>query len=1082
MNDSPLEPWQILASIRDNYYGRARWRKILSGQALMETLGARVPTDAEAARILAGTPSAESREALRNPAIQKALAVKLCLPGDIFTFHAKRLDDWIAQNKPRAGISVQSDCFFIPDPRNLGNLTLHAVESTQMDYMTQQVCNSHRSRVLWWTTPEPVGVGLLAYAAALELIKNPRSGVRETYMLRPFADFTRCYMGAREEQKELYTPNEEYLYSGVNAFDQALRDLAVHFGLERTSPNLPAKLVATLAQRQAVVFALNAEFFPKPAPPGNLMVKVLREITRSGGVPGQGKPPLIVLVGGSRVDIPKAGAIDSVDIKEQMESSAKKLYANSPSQKAARAKKAKIRASFFGREWDRYRRIRGIDTDDWLGSRLRMAEWFYAEFYQENARPWVWPSSIRMRAFLASNYATRSFFDPTQGWTRLADMPFEHLPIEIRLLLDEIVVYVKTIHDRSGSSGSTLLRAQKQPNKARARHPELRALRWISTSQYWLSDSCVVDLTRAFDVDDHLFMEAVNEFPSLIGPPGKRLWSDLATKAIVQERWLLQDADSRRLAHYTVAKHLWNVQNQPRLFRQEFAVRPSYGRSRLVILSETLRHLMRACEGYPQRARPTGSHMRATHDFPKMINGELDVEEVVNFCFDTIFWREINDNREVDDSDVPQSHIRHYKLGKQHGLYALAVELLELMSDNGKLGKPHWALFPDNERRYHRELALAQLNIGQLDLAQKNMERLLDSIPRDEDYLLYLDAQLDLIVILAARARVKTARVLLERIASDLAKLPPVAEADDSPRARAYKNRRRQLRYRINGLAGHLSYLVGDHAAAAARLSKMRLKDLLRYELAYPYIATLGAMGELEKARKYARAGRHRSAKRRYHHERLGYKIAFAHATRKLDRAQEAEEELDEVYDYILSEGCSERTYLAFLLEAGRVLMAQGKSARAYYVYLRPCINRADSLGYIRNAEAALRHARKALEMIPSEIANCNHSDTFAEKLAFRVRLGDENMPSGVDKYAAKYAFRKFEPDRWYPLGSQESAIADQVAQLDEIAARILTAKESDNPTCLNTIRTSPPSLTGSIQEPASAQPSQLPDTVAAAQ
>ena len=78
-----------------------------------------------------------------------------------------------------------------------------------------------------------------------------------------------------------------------------------------------------------------------------------------------------------------------------------------------------------------------------------------------------------------------------------------------------------------------------------------------------------------------------------------------------------------------------------------------------------------------------------------------------------------------------------------------------------------------------------------------------------------------------------------------------------------------------------------------------------------------------------------------HHHEALGFRIALARILREQGNVIPAEHVLLSVQNDIYQFGCSERTYLSFLREAGRNLLDQGKAIRAYHAYLRPCLLRA---------------------------------------------------------------------------------------------------------------------------------------------
>ncbi len=77
------------------------------------------------------------------------------------------------------------------------------------------------------------------------------------------------------------------------------------------------------------------------------------------------------------------------------------------------------------------------------------------------------------------------------------------------------------------------------------------------------------------------------------------------------------------------------------------------------------------------------------------------------------------------------------------------------------------------------------------------------------------------------------------------------------------------------------------------------------------------------------------------HHQAMGFRIAIARWYRRANRLDTAEVILDAVHLDLLRYGCSERTFLSFLNEAGRVLGGRGDPIRAYATYLKPCLVRA---------------------------------------------------------------------------------------------------------------------------------------------
>ena len=109
-----------------------------------------------------------------------------------------------------------------------------------------------------------------------------------------------------------------------------------------------------------------------------------------------------------------------------------------------------------------------------------------------------------------------------------------------------------------------------------------------------------------------------------------------------------------------------------------------------------------------------------------------------------------------------------------------------------------------------------------------------------------------------------------------------------------------------------------------------------------------------------------------------------------------AETVLDDVYIGILTHGCSERTYLAFMLEAGRILLGQNRPVRAFSSYLLPCLRRAHARGFLHIESVAYQQSHDALIAIHQEALDSDES-TWTRKLgqiikddrAYRKRMAD---------------------------------------------------------------------------------------------
>ena len=383
----------------------------------------------------------------------------------------------------------------------------------------------------------------------------------------------------------------------------------------------------------------------------------------------------------------------------------------------------------------------------------------------------------------------------------------------------------------------------------------------------------------------------------------------------MQDRWKRHDPKGRARDHYVIAKRLWGLQHDKAAVEQEFALAPNWGRARLILLAESLRHLARACEGAPLGPRPQGEARRFKKnyfpDLPK--DGWCDPNDVVNFCFQVIFTQEMNGGRS------------QRLLARRHGAYELVADTLSLLSRDGRLGKEHPALHEANIPAYLRECALAQLDLGRLAEAQANLEALVERAgePTDPKKAGHL---LDLVVVLAARHDLATAEAHVDKATKAwehlMAHPVPKDVVRPDPRSRPPLE---SLGIRIRVRKAHLNYLKGDLEAVMAAYQALEAEygpEVITRDFAHPYIATLGALSTqggnmLDQAYALAIRMERLTDRQGLHHEQLGFRIALAHIKRKTGLVEEAEILLDGVQENILNEGCSERTYQAFLREAG---------------------------------------------------------------------------------------------------------------------------------------------------------------------
>jgi tetratricopeptide (TPR) repeat protein len=642
--------------------------------------------------------------------------------------------------------------------------------------------------------------------------------------------------------------------------------------------------------------------------------------------------------------------------------------------------KVEERFPFFQTQWQRYCHARNLYKPDEGGSRLKRARWHYA-FLRE--RP-IYPINIRLRAFFASDLTNFSYFDPTAGFERLCNMPPQKLPLEIALFRDDIARHVRGL-----DSGR--------------RDPPLRPLKWCSTAIYWLTRQAADGLGTAHtfkDTPNAAKREIVFRLPAVrrVFPVPQVKYSDfhsaaselrsivtyepdpatasgifqyvagMGVKAIVQDYWKETDPAGRAYAHYRIAERLYENRHLKQALTLEFPIIPHWGRSRVFFLSECIRHLMRACAPIVA-AKPPDHPSDLPDGFPNKPTRSFmgcDPHEVLSFCFRRVYWHEIDGN---------SSELDGRKLSRRHGLYHLSAELLQLMSDNEVLGNPHWALDRNFHGDYFSCAAFAQSQLGDLSgalkLLEKRYEHARETAPHSPKEM---TAALDIVGV----------KIELHRLNGLIRIITEVEEKISKPGGAPEQSNQILLHCRI--LKGEIAYVEGnfDVAEAFLNFNHDEIDDVdLSVDASHYLVATLGGKAEVmaqskgpsladevaivemrDKALQIASRRLWEFVSAGEQHVALGFRISIAHLFRNMGKYSLAETWMDSIYIDILRYGCSERTYLSFLREAGRIVFATDRPARAYAAYLKPAAIRAASRGYVRAATVAAKEAHLALEAI----------------------------------------------------------------------------------------------------------------------
>ena len=876
---------------------------------------------------------------LNEPASAKAVAAKCNLPTEIFAAETiarvkeiveRHLADGSAPRTPNAGCWVVTR-----EPAPSRQPSLCETEQRLVSRLSAETLRV-RTNLLITEAPFDCGISFLWHlTAAGTLVPAYAEAV---YFLRPTIHPTE---DAREP---------------VQDFDAAMSWLAMKLHLAHTASG--GSIFTKLIESRAVAILLSVS--------GALGGRAEAMAQTALKIPKKPKIPTAVIISSVLKDRRRKSRLSNANelsIKEE------EVNTDLPE-----------RYPFFREQWQHYCDLRHAYKPDEGGSRLKRARWHYA-FLRE--RP-VYPINIRLRAFFASDLSNFSYFDSTAGFRRLCNMPQAELPIEMTMFRDDVAGHV-SIWD------------------AGRREPPLRPLKWCSTAIYWLTEESAAHLGDGYtfkdlpnakereivlpeelskkkgspvpEVKPDNFHRAARALPAIIiyppdpnSPNVFHYVAGIGIKAIVQDHWMRTDPLARSYAHYRIARRLYESRHVREALSKEFPFAPHWGRSGLFFLSECIRHLMRACAPI-LKAKPPHDLLKRGDKFPDPPTRSMmgvDPFEVLSFCFGQVYWRELDGN---------STEMNGRKLSQRHGLYHLSAELLQLMSENEELGKPHWALDPRLHGRYYACAAFAQLELGDLRNALMLFERRYDHVKATEPgTVTELMAALD---VAGAKIELHELGGLadeIKNIEARLAKFEPKKDASGSVE---------QVGLHCRILKGQIAYARDDFENAERLLKDIPYEnvgdDKLSIEASHYLVATLGAKAELPSHQKEAAelmdhalqiASRQlwQYASEGEQHVALGFRISMAHLFRNMGKLSIAETWMDSVYIDILRYGCSERTYLSFLREAGRIVRATGRPARAYAFYLKPAAIRAVSRGHMRAARVAFEEARRALEDVKAAI------------------------------------------------------------------------------------------------------------------
>jgi tetratricopeptide (TPR) repeat protein len=798
-------------------------------------------------------------------------------------------------------------------------------------------------------------------------------------------------------------------------------------GIDGIKPDWPKQLIEHLQSTRSLLVLANAEYLTQETRLRiSLKVNRLVEAALDGDCPS-GKFPAILSVGAAtdpRLTAPANRLLNKLSDQ---------LIVPQPE-----------RYPVFRRLVDQYLRRRNLSEAAAGGSRLKRARWRYES---EPDRE-LYPINIRMRAYFTSNTENAAYFDPTEGFAALAGRG--DLPPEIASYKADMEAYL----DRLDLNRD--LERTKSQNC-------LYVLRLLSCATHWITTEGLNLLTAEYSgglarkITAEPLEQALRKLngavrnvsasaPGSEAEPQRAFVVGLGLKALVQDRWRAGsklDRVRRSLAHWRIARKLYEDQDSKEKLGSEFPYGPQWGRTRLFFLSECIRHLVRACDQVEPFEAVTDYRTAPRSELPlspTMEQSGCDPYQVWSFCFGHLYWRELNANRTSSPTRA---------LAKRNGAYQMALELLQLLSQDEEMGRPHWALDRSHRADFRQECAFALLDVGKIDQAADLFIELDEAPEPDEPYNRVISSKLNRALVLTLSGRPDEAQSFINKAEAILASRPP-----EQVSART----RLSLERRAKGRRAQLHLLRGELKKAQTVYEELQESAPLKGEMAHCYIHTLCGLADqrmdgdpkplLEKAFRVCARNRAEALREAMHHEALGFRVAEAAILRRLTHSTEvASAILDDVCDDILTYGCAERSYLSFMLEAGRTLLERGEHRRAYASYLRPCLERAASRGQFYEAHDAACDAKRALDELIETRAHQSDSDWAA---GHRRALEIERTHRHIDHPRQRRSARSTHLD---PLYGYEAELSTELLEkmvnvgfLEKERTKIVAIIEAETP------------------------------------
>lgn len=939
---SAVEAYELFAFFWHNYYRHraSQGANSIEKKADLVPLFGIAPDDSKGRRTFSTYLSKWLREGLQEPQVsgkikerfarqsfKTDLATAIAIPPE--ALEATTLAEFISI-LDAAGIRPDKD--HLPPPLVASSVTaaeapadlvLCAEERTALNYVANQIVQA-KSTITEWIAPFQSGASFVVdQLCHSDIISQFYASVFHIY-------FDPCETDGRSE----------------------LRELMRHLDLNPDSKGAESKLVTALVEKRCLVVLHGAsytttKFVGNKSP----ILQFIRTVRQKRAFANQA---ILLLLSASQVATsnPEQQALAASDLL-RVESG--------------------HRFAFFRVELNRFLSLRGNegqlhDAD----ARLKQARWHYDQVEDVE----IWPASIRLRAFFASNMANESYFDPTQGFERLAgSIDLERCP-DIRSLVREAVTYFNVLRKEAGDKD----------------RPGPRFLTWCTTTLYWLTDEAIKyiqskgkEKIQTLKVDQCHGFAAEVLYDSLVRfnrseGDSMNYAMTLGVKAVIQDIWMQSGDDARynrATVHYYTAKRMFELRDGLSL-SQELPYVKGRADDDIFFLPEVIRHLMRACGAKVSRSRKKliplstdfDDHDLKTFSVKEPVRGKAqgcDPQDAWRFCYWVVFRKILNG--------------RGRQLTRRFGAYQLKLEVLQLLCGDGDFNQAHTGMPPCDAPFFLNDLACALLDVGRADEAAVVFARLSKLADETDDHATHCKSLINEAMVAGVMGEFEKALDLAESAQSLISEGKIDGKESE------------KLAERLQSRRAHIAYLSGDNDLAIKLYRKLEREDLrptIRRDRALPYIRSLVARSEnttadrqsdLSKAISVCISNMIRSTTVSNFHEVLGFEIAMAELFRCQGFQEPAESCLDQVYLDILNHGCSERTYLNFLIEAGEVLLGRENYARAYAAYLHPALMRLRTRPLAHERNRAKRLSLNILDMLEGQRRECSGDSAWSKYL-----------------------------------------------------------------------------------------------------